>query len=201
MYAYLRGLVQEKGADYCVLDVNQVGYLVKISLSVCEMLPPVGEEVTFYIHTAVKEDDISLYGFLSREDLELFKKLIQVSGVGPKGAQSILGTIPADSLRFAIASGDFKAISKAPGIGSKMAQKIILELKDKISLGEAIERTLEAGENAGTAAVSSGVKEAREALVALGYSASDALKAISKVENADTMDTESILKAALKHMF
>ncbi len=201
MYAYLRGLIQEKSADFCVLDVNQVGYLVKISPSISEILPAVGDPATFYIHTSVHEDDISLYGFLSREELELFKMLIAVNGVGPKVGQAILGAIPSDSLRFAIASGDAKAITKAPGVGAKLAQKIILDCKDKISLGETIDHALSAGNEDLPVAKASSIREAREALVALGYTSSDALRAVSKVENADQMDTESLLKAALKHMF
>ena len=201
MYAYLRGVIQEKNTDFCVLDVNNVGYLVKISPSVSEMLPAVGDPATFYIHTSVHEDDISLYGFLSRDELELFKILIAVNGVGPKVGQGILGAISSDSLRFAIASGDAKAITKAPGVGPKLAQKIILDCKDKISLGDTIDKTLQNGSEELPEAKASSVREAREALVALGYSSSDALRAVSKVEDADQMDTESLLKAALKHMF
>ena len=141
-----------------------------------------------------------LYGFLSKDDLEIFKLLITVSGIGPKGGLAILSTLPADDLRFAILSGDSKAISKAPGIGAKTAQRVILDLKDKLSLEEAFELKSEhvsrQNENG-----SSGVKnEAVQALVALGYASSEALKALNGIEITDDMDVETLLKAALKNM-
>ena len=137
---------------------------------------------------------------MSKDDLEIFKLLITVSGIGPKGGLAILSTLPADDLRFAILSGDSKAISKAPGIGAKTAQRVILDLKDKLSLEEAFELKSEhvsrQNENG-----SSGVKnEAVQALVALGYASSEALKALNGIEITDDMDVETLLKAALKNM-
>ena len=138
---------------------------------------------------------------MSHEDLEIFKKCITVSGIGPKGGMSILSVMDADALRFAIISGDAKAIAKAPGIGLKTAQRLILELKDKIS----VEETLTKREVDGVR-ITSGVnddtsKEAIEALVALGYSSSEALKAVKSIENVSELDTEAVLKAALKKMY
>ena len=143
-----------------------------------------------------------LYGFLTKDDLEVFKLLITVSGIGPKGGLSILSTLSSDDLRFAILSGDSKAISKAPGIGSKTAQRVIIDLKDKMSLEEAFEKKLENTENAlkmpeGNSAVKN---DAVLALNALGYSSTESLKAVSKVEITEGMDVEDVLKQALKYM-
>ena len=119
-----------------VLDVGGIGYNIKISADTASRLPGIGEPVKLYTYTNVKEDSFQLFGFLSRNDLEIFKKCITVNGIGPKGALAILSVLDADSLRFAIMSGDVKAISKAPGIGAKSAERIILDLKDKIKKDE-----------------------------------------------------------------
>lgn len=140
-----------------------------------------------------------LYGFLTREDLEIFKMLITVSGIGPKGGLAILSALDADDLRFAILSGDAKTISKAPGIGTKTAQRVILELKDKLSLEDAFEKKKEHT----MAPVSAGSQIKNDAvlvLTALGYSSAESLKAVSKVEITEDMDVEELLKAALKQM-
>ena len=141
-----------------------------------------------------------LYGFLTKDDLALFKQLITVSGIGPKGAIGILSALSADDLRFAILAGDSKAISKAPGIGAKTAQRVILELKDKMSLEDAFEKKLE-NEKIHVATANNQVKnDAVMALTALGYSSSESLKAVSKVEITEDMDVEAVLKLALKNM-
>ena len=160
-----------------------------------------------YTYLQVREDAFVLYGFFTREDRKLFGQLLGVSGIGPKGALGILSALSADDLRFAVLADDAKTISKAPGVGLKTAKKLILELRDKLSLEEAFEARL-AGERAkegkAGAGPSAGLTEARheavEALTALGYSSSEALKAVRQVEAADGMDVEDILKAALKYM-
>lgn len=201
MYAYFKGKLTYIGEDSIILDVHDVGYRILLSPASIAFLPQLGEEVQLYTYTSVREDAIWLYGFLSHEDLEIFKKCITVSGIGPKGGMSILSVMDAEALRFAIISGDAKAIAKAPGIGQKTAQRLILELKDKIS----VEDTLVSREIHGvrlTADVSEDhCKEAVEALVALGYSGTDALKAVKAIENAADMDVEAVLKAALKNLF
>lgn len=201
MYAYFKGKLAYVGDESIILDVHDVGYRILLSPASIAFLPQIGEEVQLYTYTSVREDAIWLYGFLSHEDLEIFKKCITVSGIGPKGGMSILSVMDADALRFAIISGDAKAIAKAPGIGSKTAQRLILELKDKIS----VEETLVNREVDGvrmTASVNDDTsKEAVEALIALGYSSSEALKAVKTVENAAEMNVEAVLKAALKNMF
>lgn len=142
-----------------------------------------------------------LYGFLSKDDLEIFKLLITVSGIGPKGGLAILSTLSADDLRFAILSGDSKAISKAPGIGAKTAQRVILDLKDKLSLEDAFEKKLENQASGVAASMNSTVKnDAVMALNALGYSSTESLKAVSKVDITEDMDVEDVLKFALKNM-
>jgi Holliday junction DNA helicase RuvA len=202
MYAFFKGIVSEKGMDYVVLDVHDVGYLIRVSTSTLQLLPGLDQEAKLYTYTSVHEDDISLYGFLTRDELNLFRQLINVNGIGPKGGQSILSVMTADAIRIAIISGDAKAIAKAPGIGIKTAQRVLLDLRDKIKL----EETLGIGEGQQLSgdertAPSEALREAVEALVALGYSSSEAAMAVRKVENPDQKSTESILKEALKHIF
>ncbi|MCD7739556.1 MAG: Holliday junction branch migration protein RuvA [Lachnospiraceae bacterium] len=202
MYAYLRGQLASVWEDGIIVDVHDVGYRVLMSGASISSLPPVGEEVKIYTYTCVREDAFLLYGFLSQADLDIFKQCITVSGIGPKGGMAILSVMDADALRFAIISGDSKAISRAPGIGPKTAQRLILELKDKISVEEVLEqRALEGGTMGSGSFTSSNMQEAVEALTALGYSSSDALRAVKSVENAADMDVEALLKQALKHIF
>ncbi len=203
MYAYLNGIVAEVWEDGCVIDVNDIGYNVKISGSTFTKLPGIGERVKLYTYTSVREDAFQLFGFLSRNELEMFKKLITVNGIGPKGGLALLSVMDADDLRFAIISQDVKAISSAPGIGKKTAERVILDLKDKLDIDAAmIQREMD-----GYAGVSAKnlenpqIKEAVDALVALGYGQSEASKAVSRVEGADTMESGALLKAALKKLF
>lgn len=201
MYAYFKGKLAYIGEDSIILDVHDVGYRILLSPASMAFLPQIGEEVQLYTYTSVREDAIWLYGFLNHEDLEIFKKCITVSGIGPKGGMSILSVMDADALRFAIISGDAKAIAKAPGIGAKTAQRLILELKDKISLEDTLVKRETEGVRATVGAHNEDTKEAIEALVALGYASSDAVRAVNAVANAAELDVESILKAALKNMF
>ncbi|MBQ7918870.1 MAG: Holliday junction branch migration protein RuvA [Lachnospiraceae bacterium] len=203
MYAYLNGIVADVWEDGCVIDVNDIGYNVKISGSTFTKLPGIGERVKLYTYTSVREDAMQLFGFLSRNDLEMFKKLITVNGIGPKGGLALLSVMDADDLRFAIISQDVKAISSAPGIGKKTAERVILDLKDKLEIDAGmIQREMD-----GCTGVSAKnlenpqIKEAVEALVALGYGQSEASKAVSRVEGADTMESGALLKAALKKLF
>ena len=170
-----------------------------------QQLPGVGEIVRIHTYLYVREDALNLYGFATRDDLEVFKLLITVNGVGPKAALGILSTISPDDLRFAILADDAKAIAKAPGIGAKTASKLILELKDKLKLEDAFEAKMKTPETQITMALGiTDVKtvrnEAVQALVALGYSNTDALKVVRQVEITDTMDVEAVLKQCLKKM-
>ena len=164
-----------------------------------EKAPAQGSAITVYTYLNVREDAMQLYGFLTKDDLDLYRLLIQVSGIGPKGALSLLSVMSADDLRFAIVSGDAKTISKAPGIGGKTAQRVIIDLKDKISLRDALEaKFADTGDTAVAGASGSAQGEAIEALVALGYSQASALKAVRAVAAEAGEDVELILKLALK---
>lgn len=199
MYAYLIGKVADVSEDNLVMEVGHIGYNVRIPGSVVPLLPPVGEEVKIYTYTSVREDAIQLFGFLTKDDLEMYKQLIGVGGIGPKGGLALLSVMSADEVRMAVLAQDAKAIARAPGIGNKTAQRIILELKDKISLEDTFV-SKEASPNVAAGGISQARTEAVEALTALGYSASDALRAVKAVEQED-MDVETLLKEALKKMF
>ncbi|WP_026516043.1 Holliday junction branch migration protein RuvA [Butyrivibrio sp. MC2021] len=206
MIAYVNGILESIEEGNAVVDVNGVGYNVNISGSTMDRMPGIGEAVKLYTYTNVKEDAFTLFGFLSRDELNLFKLLITVNGIGPKGGLAILSVMSPDDLRFAIIAGDSKSLSKAPGIGKKTAERITLELRDKI---KATEDTLLGGggavsmdEAAGDGDSSKG--EAVAALVALGYNSSDAMKAVRKAianNPSAAEDTELLLKLALKEMF
>lgn len=203
MYAYLRGTVMDIREDSMILEVNQIGYNIKIAPAAMNPVPSIGDETVVYTYTCVREDTFCLYGFSTQDDLDIFKKLITVNGIGPKGGQAILSVMSADDLRFAIVSGDAKAIAKAPGVGVKTAERVILDLKDKVSMEDTLEHMGMSDFSSGVqeSVQQSAAKDAIQALTALGYSATDATKAVKQVDGASEMDTESILKAALKLMF
>lgn len=200
MISYVRGILAEKTPSMVVVEAGQVGYGIHVPASVLECLPSLGEEVRIYTHMQVKEDAVNLYGFLNRQDLEMFRQLIGVNGIGPKGALGILSALRPEELRLAIVSGDAKAIAKAPGVGAKTAQRLILDLKDKIDMEDLLpvmaeNRPFTEQEMGGNAA-----REAVEALMALGYSASEASGAVKRVPITDEMDAEDVLKASLRHL-
>ena len=203
MIAYVKGTVEDITEDNAVVDVGGIGYNVRISADTAARLPGIGERVKLYTYTSVREDAIQLFGFLSKNDLDIFKKCITVSGIGPKGGLAILSVLDADSLRFAILSGDVKAITKAPGIGARTAERSILELKGKIKVEDtAIGMEIQGAQAAGAAAMDSPQKrEAVEALVSLGYGQAEAAKAVNAIEGIEAMDSGAVLKAALKKMF
>ncbi len=201
MIAFVRGEVAALEENCLILENQGVGYQIFMPGSSMDVLH-VGERVRIHTYLHVKEDLLQLYGFLTREDLRLFQLLLGVNGVGPKAALGILSAISADDLQFAVLSEDVAAISKAPGIGKKTAQKLILELKDKLSLEDAFEQKLDhnmavAGQGAPAGDTRA---EAVQALTALGYTNSEALRAVNTVEDSNAMDVEQLLKAALKHM-
>lgn len=203
MIAYIKGEVADITEDNLVIEANNIGYNIKISSATAGLLPRVGEEVKIYTYTYIREDAFLLYGFLTKDDLDIFKKLITVNGIGPKGGLAILSVMNADTLRFAIIAGDAKEIAKAPGIGKKTAERVILDLRDKISIEDTF-LNKGSGDTAGAMAAgadSSARNEAAEALTALGYSAAEALKAVKQIELTDDMDTEAVLKQALKKMY
>lgn len=201
MYSYIKGELAEINFDHIVVETGGIGYMIYIPSQSMDYVPSIGQEIKVYTYLYIREDAMILYGFLSKDDLEIFKLLISVSGIGPKGGLSILSTLSSTDLRFAILSGDSKAIAKSPGIGSKTAQRVIIDLKDKMSLEEAFEKKLENENTVNSAAGNSSVKnDAVLALNALGYSSTESLKAVSKVNITNDMDVEDVLKQALKHM-
>lgn len=200
MYAYLHGILADVEEDNCVIDINGIGYNIKVSPQTIFRMPGIGETVKLYTYTSVREDAFMLYGFLSKADLEMFKKVITVNGIGPKGGLSLLSHMDADSLRFAILSEDVKTISQAPGIGKKTAERIILDLKDKLPIDAGIiAAEIAQGQIADEA--SAQIAEAIEALTALGYGKAEATRAVRKVEGAENMDSGALLGKALKYLY
>ncbi len=201
MIGYLKGELAEIKENYVVLEVGNIGYEVYLPSSSILELPSRGSSVKLYTYLHVREDAISLFGFLTKDDLEMFRLLITVNGIGPKGALGILSAISADDIRFAVLAEDAKTISKAPGIGSKTAGKLILELKDKFKLETAFEQKLV---NLAEKREGSGIigkrEEAIQALTVLGYSGADAIKIVNQVEITEEMTSEQILKLCLKKM-
>ena len=201
MYAYIKGELAEKNIDHIVVEAGGIGYLIYVPAQSIDYIPDEGDQIKVYTYLYIREDAMVLYGFLTKDDLEIFKMLITVSGIGPKGGLGILSTLSADDLRFAILSGDSKTISKAPGIGAKTAQRVIIDLKDKMSLEEAFEKKLDNNADGVQKTLNSSIKnDAVLALSALGYSSAESLKAVSKVDITDDMDVEDVLKLALKNM-
>ena len=201
MYAYIKGILAEITEDAIIVENQGIGYEIAVPGQVFDYLPSVGEEVKIYTYHYVREDAILLYGFLTKEDVRIFKMLIGVSGIGPKGALAILSVLSTDDLRFAILGDDAKAIAKAPGVGAKTAQRVIIELKDKLSLEDALEQKLANQAQKAELNPAVGVKnEAILALTSLGYSQSEALKVLQGIEISPDDQVEDVLKMALKQM-
>jgi len=203
MIAYIKGRIAEILEDRVILEAGAMGYNIFMPMASAEAVLRKGDEVKLHTYLNVREDAMQLFGFLTRDDLNTFKLLLGVNGIGPKAALGVLSGLTADELRFAVLADDVKTISRAPGIGKKTAQKLILELKDKMDLQEAYElKTEHVREVQGNGSeLSDARKEAVEALTALGYSGADALRAVKKVEITPEMDVETLLKAALKNLF
>lgn len=200
MFEYLSGTLKHKSPEYCVLDVGGVGFKLYTSSLVAQNIGAVGTHVTFYTYMSVKEDDISLYGFASREELASFQLLLSVSGVGPKVALSVLASMSPSDFSLAVATGDYKAISRSKGVGPKLAQRIVLELKDKVSkeLQENGAGAVDAAD-AALQAIPAGYigADAVSALMVLGYSAKESADAVRKVFR-EGMSLEETVREALK---
>lgn len=195
MIAYIKGKLEEIQLSSVILDVGGIGYEISVPASALSSLQlQKNKEVKLYTYLQIKEDGMSLFGFLNLDDLQLFQKLITVNGIGPKGALSILSTLSANELRLAVASGDSKAIAKSHGIGKKIAEKIVLELKDKVSVSGIFES------DRINAAVQPAESEVVEALISLGISSSDANRAVHGVQHTENMSAEEILHLALKNL-
>ena len=210
MIAFIEGtLVKKTVATVVVATASGLGYELFVPVTDLEQMPANGSRILLHTYLQVKEDGVALFGFLTEDALQIFKLLITVNGIGPKGAIGILSGISLDDLRFAILAEDSKTISKIPGIGPKTAAKLVLELKDKFKLEDAIEAKLIHGEQT-TAEGKSGKEEAKraaalrdeaaQALVALGYSMTGAVKVLKEAEITDTTTVEDLLKYGLKNL-
>ena len=196
MIALVRGTLAYKSIDHVIIDVGGVGYRLFIPLSTFYSLPEAGE-ISLFTHTHVREDSLLLYGFLSLEEKDLFVILIGISGIGPKLAVNILSHIPAGDLKRAIATGDIKRLSGLPGIGKKTAERLVLELKDKVGPAGGPAKTLGSSPAAGTAAGDL-IGDVISALVNLGYKENQARKVLENMELAPDLSMEEALKGALK---
>lgn len=200
MYSYIKGELVEIQPESIVVEAGQIGYEIRMPANMVGRLGGIGQSVKVYTYLHVKEDLMELYGFLSRDDLQVFRLLLGVNGIGPKGALAILTALTPDDLRIAVLGEDAKAIAKAPGIGSKTAQRVILELKDRLSLVPVAENVSPAAQAISQDSSSAVKAEAVQALVALGYSSSEAWKSVGKIELAPEMTVEELLKLCLKQM-
>ena len=199
MISFIRGSLERRAENFIIIESGGIGYQVFVSPATLARLPQTGAEVKVYTYLDVKEGGISMYGFSSSEEQEMFHKLLTVSGVGPKGALGFLAQLTPRQLILAILSDDVKTLCQAPGVGRKTAQRVVLELKDKFRT----EETLEQGEMWQRELSPTGGTDARfeaiDAMMALGYSRNEAGKAVNAIA-AEGMTTEYILKAALKKM-
>lgn len=201
MISYIRGELTAIEEEKIIVDVHGVGYGIFMPGHAMGLLPSIGEQVKIHTYLNVREDAMQLFGFLTRDDLKVFKLLIGVNGIGPKGGLNILSKLSPDELRFAVMAGDAKAISAAPGIGKKTAEKLIIELKDKLNVEDILDRHAEVSETGAAVTVANEVQaEAVQALTALGYGNTEAMKAVKKVAVTEEMTVEEVLKQALKYM-
>ena len=199
MISYIKGILEDMSPGMVVVDNHGIGYQMMVPMR-GESFPKIGQEIKIYTHMHVREDDVSLFGFLSKEEKEAFELLIGVNGIGPKVGLSVLSTLSVYELKMAVTSEDVKTISKTPGLGPKGAKKLILELKDKLSFEELEEDGVGAEIFDTFADSSDSVMITIEGLVSLGYSKSEAAIAVNKVEDAKDLTPEELLKKALKNI-
>lgn len=199
MISYIKGILEDMSPGMVVVDNHGIGYQMMVPMR-GESFPKIGQEIKIYTHMHVREDDVSLFGFLSKEEKEAFELLIGVNGIGPKVGLSVLSTLSVYELKMAVISEDVKTISKTPGVGPKGAKKLILELKDKLSFEELEEDGVGAEIFDTSADSSDSVMITIEGLVSLGYSKSEAAIAVNKVEDAKDLTPEELLKKALKNI-
>lgn len=198
MYAYIKGKIEHISDDSFIIENNGIGYFIMSSANVIGKLS-VHEQTTVYTYLHVREDGVALFGFLTQDEITVFKMLISVSGIGPKGALAIMSVLTVDELRIAVLSEDYKAIAKANGVGAKTAQRVVIELKDKFKLDDVLSGIADENELPDTGS-NDIITETAMALTSLGYSNVEALRAIKKVKDADKMSLEDLLKSALKHI-
>lgn len=199
MFEYIKGKFMGINKDYIIIENNEIAYKIYTSGNTMAQMPSLEEKVMVYLEQIVRQDFIGLYGFYTKEELEMFKLLITINGVGAKAALSLLSICSVNNLKYAVLTGDEKTITKAPGVGKKIAQRIILELKDKLKIDE---RLLEGDgivlHNEENLYIDNKINDALEALISLGYNEKEAGKALSKIDN--TKSLEEIIKDGLKHL-
>lgn len=196
MIAYINGVLEGLMKDQIVVEAYGVGYLIKVPQTVIQKLPNLHEKVKIFTHQYVREDEISLFGFMTMEELNVFELLITISGIGPKAALSILSYLTVDEFKIAVMSQDAKALTKAQGIGLKGAQRILIELKDKITLSFEEEDGIDVNTASGTD--TDKVNDAIMAMVSLGYSNTEAFRAVNAVKDRDSLSVDALIKEALK---
>ena len=204
MISYIRAELCDIEEQKAIVDVNGVGYGIYMPQQALSLLPPMGQQVKIHTYLNIREDAMQLFGFLTKEDLNVFRLLIGVNGIGPKAGLNILSCLSPDELRFAVLSGDAKAISATPGIGKKTAEKLILELKDKLNIEDMLEHAAHGGDSEDLAsgmdtASNTMQAEAVQALTALGYGSAESLRAVKK-SSPECSSVEDILKEALKFL-
>ena len=200
MIGFLKGTLNAVYEDRIMIDVGGIGFNVIMPVRELEMLDTIGSDVKVYTYLAVREDAMQLYGFITSDCLDLFKLLIQVNGIGPRGALALLSSMSTEDLRYAIMSGDAKTISKAPGIGAKTAQRLIIDLKDKVSVRDMLNVYSTGHADDGGSNLDTARSEAVEALTALGYSSSEALRAVKESGADKDADVETIIKLAFNRI-
>ena len=201
MISYIRGTLSDIDENIVIVDNNGIGYGISSSMNTIRQLPAIGSEIKLETKLIPKEDSLTLYGFYDKEELKMFELLLSVSGIGPKGALSILSSMTVSDIQFAVAGADAKAFAAVPGVGKKTAERAIIDLKDKVDIIGAFEAKITADLSGKKASPAVSVKEeVLEALVALGYSASNAARALDKMTITDSTTTEQLLSDTLKQM-
>lgn len=202
MIGFVRGILFEKGGGYIIVDVGGIGYEINVPANSGAYLSSEGDEVMVYTTMMVREDDVSLYGFSRKGELDAFKKLITVNGVGAKAGIAILSAFTLEQLQQAIVFEDSKALTKANGIGKKTAERIVLELKDKFNKAENDDNTVQpiVGTDSMNGELQSGREEAVTALITLGYTRGEAMSAMAHIKE-NNLTTEEYIKLALKNLF
>ncbi len=197
MFSYIKGTLELKTLNYIVIDVNGVGFKIFMSESAIQRLDETGKNIKIYTHMQVREDDISLYGFITNEELRMFELLLSVSGVGAKSAINMLSSITPSKFALAVISNDVKTLTKIPGIGTKSAQRIILELKDKLKTEESI--TKDDIEIKNSIIEDNKLEEAIQALKVLGYTRQEIENVIKKIDTTN-LSIEDIIRKALGYL-
>ena len=199
MFSYIKGILEIKSSNFIVVDVNGIGFKIFMALTSIQKLEETGKTVKIYTYMQVKEDDISLYGFTTNEELRMFELLISVSGIGAKSAITMLSSVTPSKFALAVISNDVKSLTKIPGIGAKSAQRIILELKDKLKTEESISKIEDVTGMQGNVVQSENKSEAIQALQVLGYTKFEIEEVLAKID-MQNKNVEEIIRNALGYL-